>query len=318
MTALEYCNEYSMLNLIREMYLTVFGQSDAMQTIMDWISGKEGVLSNFGSIIDSAGSFIQICIGIGILFTLIYYAYDLITDKMGPGQELTPEILITSFVKLLIVFIIIVNMITFVEGIFNISTAIFANANNALNSSPTGQMAIENMVDQYVVELGQGCDDFVEGFPKILEGLGKFIANITVFTEIINKILMLIAWLVSWVCTGLVFFAVYSRQAELIIRAIFAPVSLSDLYLGGVRSRGFEYLKSFAAICFQSIVMIAVFWVTNQITIAILDPSVFLNGVSSLKDITNSQIVLVVVAKLVQAAMIMKSGQLAKEIFATH
>ena len=316
MTALEYCDKYSLLGWIRDVYLIVFGQSDAMETIMDWISGKEGVLANFSSIINSAGGFIQICIGIGILFTLIYFAYDLITDKMGPGQELTAEILIKSLIKMLIVMLLIANMLTFVEGIFNVSTAIFANANNALNSSPTGQMAIENMVDSFIVEMGKECDDTVSN--AILPFIGDMIVSINLFSYIFSKFLMLIAWLVSWVCTGLVFFAVYSRQAELILRAIFAPVALSDMYLGGVRSRGFDYLKSFAAICFQSIVMIAVFWVTNQITLAILDPSVFLNGVSSLKDIKNSQIVLVVVAKLVQAAMIMKSGQLAKEMFGTH
>ena len=92
MTALEYCEKYGLLSLLREIYLTVFGQNTAMETIKDWISGESGVLANFNQIINSAGGFIQICIGIGLLFTIIYFAYDLITDKMGPGQDLTPEI----------------------------------------------------------------------------------------------------------------------------------------------------------------------------------------------------------------------------------
>ncbi len=314
MTALEYCEKYGLLSLLREIYLTVFGQNTAMETIKDWISGESGVLANFNQIINSAGGFIQICIGIGILFTIIYFAYDLITDKMGPGQDLTPEIFITSLVKLLIVIIIIVNMITFTEAIFNVSNAIFSNADSALNTSATGQAAIETMVDEYIVEVGQDCDEVADSIPLI----GGFLAGMQPLIELFSKFLMLIAYLVSWVCTALTFFAVYSRQAELILRAIFAPVALSDIYLGGVRSRGFEYLKTFAAICFQSIIIIAVFWITNQITLTILDPNTFLSGIASLKAITNSQIVLVVVAKLVQATMILKSAQLAKEMFGSH
>ncbi len=313
MTALEYCDKYGLLSFIREIYITVFGQNNAMETIEDWISGKSGVLASFNQIIESAGGFIQICIGIGILFTLIYFAYDLITDKLGPGQELTPEIFVSSLIKLLLVFIIIVNMITFTKGIFNVSNAIFSNASAALDSTSSGQAAIETMVDEYIVELGQECDETAK-----IALIGGFLAQIQPFIQLLSKFLMLIAYLVSWVCTALTFFAVYSRQAELILRAIFAPVALSDIYLGGVRSRGFEYLKTFAAICFQSIIIIAVFWITNQITLAILDPNTFLNGVGSLKDITNSQIVLVVVAKLVQATMVMKSAQLAKEMFGSH
>lgn len=313
MTALEYCEEYMLLGFLREIYLTVFGQNSAIDTIKDWISGESGVLANFEQILNSADGFIQICLGIGILFTILYFTYDFITDKIGPGQEITTELVIKSVIKLLFVIIIITNMVNFTKGLFNVSNAIFVNADSALNASSTGQMAIETMVDEYIVEVGQNCDEVAE-----IPVVGGFLSGIQPLIELFSKFLMLIAYLVSWVCTALTFFAVYSRQAELILRAIFSPIALSDLYLGGVRSRGFDYLKSFAAICFQSIIIIAVFWITNQITLVILDPDTFLSGVTSLKDITNSKIVLVVVAKLVQTTMIMKSGQLAKEIFGSH
>ena len=91
------------------------------------------------------------------------------------------------------------------------------------------------------------------------------------FKNIIPFISVFVAFMLPWLISlaaGLVsVWVVYSRTAQIIVMALGAPLAMSDLYgEHALRdTRGFQYIKEFAGICFQSVVIDAVFIALNMV-----------------------------------------------------
>lgn len=313
-TAEEYRKEYPTLNWIASMYEGVFGSGGMMDGLIDTLAGKEGIFASggFDTIMSHLQVFTDVSVAVGILLTIIYFGYDFITEKIGSGQDLTPEIILKSFAKLFIVILIVGNITTFTAGIFEISNSVFAQV-SGLASESEASMQIQAMIDEYVVDIGTKVDE-ANKIPMVgsVAGIG-IIAG-----EFIGNIMMLLAYLISLVCQFMILFTIYSRQADLIARSIFAPMAIGDLYLGGARSRGFDYLKSYIGICFQAVVIIAMLYITNEIVAALIKPDDIIGAATKISEIPFSKTCTVVLAKFVQAIMILKSGAFAKELLGSH
>ncbi len=143
------------------------------------------------------------------------------------------------------------------------------------------------------------------------------------FKNIIPFISVFVAFMLPWLISlaaGLVsVWVVYSRTAQIIVMALGAPLAMSDLYgEHALRdTRGFQYLKEFAGICFQSVVIAAVFIALNMVMAVFLEH--FTKQVEAGGNSVGDLMALglkIAVFKLVQVGLIVGSGNRAKKMMA--
>ena len=108
--------------------------------------------------------------------------------------------------------------------------------------------------------------------PSEKEGLGIMdtFKNILPFISIF--IAFMLPWLVSMAAGLVSVWVVYSRTAQLIIMAIGAPLAMADLYGEHPlrETRAFNYIKEFAGLSFQSVVISLVFIAMNMVMAILL------------------------------------------------
>ena len=143
------------------------------------------------------------------------------------------------------------------------------------------------------------------------------------FKNIIPFISVFVAFMLPWLISlaaGLVsVWVVYSRTAQIIVMALGAPLAMSDLYgEHALRdTRGFQYIKEFAGICFQSVVIAAVFIALNMVMAVFLEH--FTKQVEAGGNSVGDLMALglkIAVFKLVQVGLIVGSGNRAKKMMA--
>lgn len=143
------------------------------------------------------------------------------------------------------------------------------------------------------------------------------------FKNIIPFISVFVAFMLPWLISlaaGLVsVWVVYSRTAQIIVMALGAPLAMSDLYgEHALRdTRGFQYIKEFAGICFQSVVIDAVFIALNMVMAVFLEH--FTKQVEAGGNSVGDLMALglkIAVFKLVQVGLIVGSGNRAKKMMA--
>lgn len=143
------------------------------------------------------------------------------------------------------------------------------------------------------------------------------------FKNIVPFISVFVAFMLPWLISlaaGLVsIWVVYSRTAQIIVMALGAPLAMSDLY--GEHplrdTRAFQYIKEFAGLCFQSVVIAAVFIALNMIMAIFLEH--FTEQVTAGGNSIGNLMAMglkIAVFKLVQVGLIVGSGNRAKKMMA--
>lgn len=143
------------------------------------------------------------------------------------------------------------------------------------------------------------------------------------FKNIVPFISVFVAFMLPWLISlaaGLVsVWVVYSRTAQIIVMALGAPLAMSDLY--GEHplrdTRAFQYIKEFAGLCFQSVVIAAVFIALNMIMAIFLEH--FTEQVTAGGNSIGNLMAMglkIAVFKLVQVGLIVGSGNRAKKMMA--
>ncbi len=156
--------------------------------------------------------------------------------------------------------------------------------------------------------------------PSEKKGLGVMdtIKNIMPFISIF--IAFMLPWLVSLAASLVAVWVVYSRTAQLIIMAIGAPLAMADLYGEHPlrETRAFNYIKEFAGVCFQSVVITLVFMAMNMIMAVFMEHfgkqiSDGAKGIGALMAMGLK----IAVFKLVQVGLVVSSANRAKKLLAS-
>lgn len=156
--------------------------------------------------------------------------------------------------------------------------------------------------------------------PSEKKGLGVMdtFKNIMPFISIF--IAFMLPWLVSLAASLVAVWVVYSRTAQLIIMAIGAPLAMADLYGEHPlrETRAFNYIKEFAGVCFQSVVIILVFMAMNMIMAVFMEHfgkqiSDGAKGIGALMAMGLK----IAVFKLVQVGLVVSSANRAKKLLAS-
>ncbi len=156
--------------------------------------------------------------------------------------------------------------------------------------------------------------------PSEKKGLGVMdtFKNIMPFISIF--IAFMLPWLVSLAASLVAVWVVYSRTAQLIIMAIGAPLAMADLYGEHPlrETRAFNYIKEFAGVCFQSVVITLVFMAMNMIMAVFMEHfgkqiSDGAKGIGALMAMGLK----IAVFKLVQVGLVVSSANRAKKLMAS-
>lgn len=152
------------------------------------------------------------------------------------------------------------------------------------------------------------------------KGLGVMdtFKNIMPFISIF--IAFMLPWLVSLAASLVSVWVVYSRTAQLIIMAVGAPLAMADLYGEHPlrETRAFNYIKEFAGLCFQSVVIALVFIAMNMVMAVFMEHfgKQVSDGVSGIGALMAMGLK-IAVFKLVQVGLVVSSANRAKKLMAS-
>ena len=156
--------------------------------------------------------------------------------------------------------------------------------------------------------------------PSEKKGLGVMdtFKNIMPFISVF--IAFMLPWLVSLAASLVSVWVVYSRTAQLIIMAVGAPLAMADLYGEHPlrETRAFNYIKEFAGLCFQSVVIALVFMAMNMVMAVFMEHfgKQVSDGVSGIGALMAMGLK-IAVFKLVQVGLVVSSANRAKKLMAS-
>lgn len=238
---------------------------------------------------------------------------------------ITLERLILIFIKYFTAMVVLIYLEDIVIYLFKFGTGVYnvlsnaSQSGGALNTTSTGALKF------FPSERKDGLDPTI--WPKysaikdVFTGTWKnsskvLMQNISIFFTLI------IPYLVSWTARLAIFFTIVSNAVMIIVRVIFAPIGIVQLFDEGQRSAGIRYLKKFLAEALTFAVIVGVLFASaklqNSIVLSISGDTMR-NGILSgdnLKDVVDGTKLMIwlTAINLASAGAIMRSGQLANDI----
>lgn len=176
--------------------------------------------------------------------------------------------------------------------------------------------------------IGEGIGDYkalvydAVGYiqPSDKSGLGivDTFKNIVPFISIF--IAFMLPWLISLAASLVSVWVVYSRTANIIVMALGAPLAMADLYgEHPIReTRAFGYIKEFAGLCFQSVVIAVVFIALDMVMAVFMEH--FMEQAESVPESIGALMAMglrIAVFKLVQVGLVVGSANRAKKMMAS-
>lgn len=130
----------------------------------------------------------------------------------------------------------------------------------------------------------------------------------------------MVPWLVSLATDLASVWVVYSRTAQIIIMAAGAPLAMADLYGEHPlrETRAFGYIREFAGLCFQSVVIALVFLAMDMVMAVFLEhfSGQASGGMGSIGELMTMGLK-IAVFRLVQVGLVVGSANRAKKVMAS-
>lgn len=266
-------------------------------------------------------SLYNVFVAIGVILMTVYFLIDLSTRDIldNTGNKDTVEQFTKPFLKwiLCIVFIINVKWILFV--VLGLSQGAYRQVPETLEitfndtsafSSPdaTAEIDTQGVIDKIYEMIG-----YEEG-----DGIAKTFLNFV--KQLPLMLAFILPWLVSLVCDGLLIYVILSRIVNIAIQGAMAPIAMADAYNGSNGSirdtRAWGYIKNFASLCFQSVVISLTLIIVNTIILVFISRifGAISNPLNSIGWWMNTAVQMTIL-KMVQVGAVMGSANKAKELF---
>jgi len=121
-----------------------------------------------------------------------------------------------------------------------------------------------------------------------------------------------IPFLMDFVIQILVQVICYSRLIEIVVRAMFAPLALPDVFAEGTRGGGFKYLKKYFATCLQGAIILGICIAMATLSASYLP--IDTNGLSDINKIPYTYYLQTVTLGFATASLVMKSKEWANDV----
>lgn len=207
------------------------------------LEGARNILT--GTSIDSVTGIMQsgynIIIGISAALITLYFLMDLV-EQMQRAQGQTPELILRSLIKVVIAVELIIHGFDLFVTLRQVGDSLTSSLTSVTSMAAGGM----NVADQIVPE-GE----------KWYTYLGLAFQLILPFA--FSKIIYLG---INVTC--------YARIIELVIRTIFAPIAIADVFHDGLHSPGVRYIKKYIAVCLQGAVILCILSITSTISASAL------------------------------------------------
>lgn len=266
----------------------------------------------------------SVFIAIGVVLLTVYFLMDLSTRDIldSTGNRDTIEQIAKPFVKWLICIIFIMNVKWILFMVLGLSQGAYRQVPDTLEitfnetstfSSPDATAEIDT----------QGVIDEIYEMIGYEEGGGVLKATLNLGRQLPLMIAFILPWLISLVCDGLLIYVILSRIVNIAIQGAMAPIAMADAYSGNSNgsirdTRAWGYIKNFASLCFQSVVISLTLIIVNTIILVFIS-RIFgaIEGAGALANIgwwLNTAVQMTIL-KMVQVGAVMGSAQKAKELF---
>ena len=316
----------SMLNVIFRSPTTSKDQEDPASILQPYAMLDESVVIVYRALEGIYSSTLySVFIAIGVVLLTVYFLMDLSTRDIldNTGNKDTVEQLTKPFIKWILCIIFIMNikwvllmLLGLSQGAYNQATKadinIVFNDTNAFSSPDSvGELNTEQVIDEIFEMIGY---EETEGFHPL-----KSTAN--AMRQLPLIIAFLIPWLVSIVCDGLLVYVILSRIVNIAIQGAMAPIAMADAYSGNSNgsirdTRAWAYIKNFASLCFQSVVISLTLIIVNAIIVVFISRifGAMSNPLNTIGWWMNTAVQMTIL-KMVQVGTVMGSAQKAKELF---
>lgn len=277
--------------VLYEMAKMVFGDTLANE-LGDWTSEVFGVLdSTLGML--TASSLWKVCIIVACDLLVIYFFQSMMDQ--ASRDMFSFDKLVVSFIKMLIAFSVLI----YLEEILGYVIELGSLFNRLLIEDDgfiVSQSFSANAVDAY--------SEYFNHIYKILSILGTLFVllipyAIAFFAEIMGKFLIL------------------SSAIMLMVRCVFSPIAVVQLFEDGSRSSGMRYLKGLFADALSFAVIIVIIYVANTIgnsVINVSDPTWWTVPENILANFTFSDAILYIIPKLAVAGGMASGSKIAHDI----
>lgn len=200
-------------------------------------------------------------------------------------QELTPEKFIKQFGKLILAACLVANGLVLLEKFLLLGAGLVGNFQSLSGGIGGGTEIMETMME------------FAE---QDTDGFGFW-------GSLFFIIKLLIPLVISWIINLVVSVICYSRVLELMVKTLFAPIPLCDVFSDSYgHSNSIRYFRGYAATCFQAVVIYAIGFLYSKISV---------DWITSIQSGGGFEFIIGYLAiNLAAITLIVKSGSFSKEL----
>ena len=225
---------YEMNNIVyaAQLFDKANGNSTAITTLealeFDTSSGAFSILWN------QAGQYYKVLEIFGLMLAVIYSLVETLAHLQH--DNLTGEHFAREIMKMAIAAIFIMNGFEFATGIVEVGRGIINSVGTAtLNSTANPANCMYSTFE---------ASNPIEAIMNAFAVIGRIIT-------------LLLPWIILSVAKIIIAIACWARVLELVVRVIFSPIGMSDMFVYGTRSNGIKYMKKMLVCAIQGAVMMA-------------------------------------------------------------
>lgn len=223
--------------IIYDMAELVFG-SGLADELVDWL---EKLLGTVDGVLSSANGLITVFTEIAALLMIVYFFQDLLNQ--ASRDMFSFEKLIVAFIRLLIAFTVMMYLPNILDLLVDLASGFVTEVKNTTFSGTEISTSTTGTRDAYI--------DYFKKLTKILEAIGCVLG-------------LLIPWVLAQAAKLIATFVITSSAVMLVVRAIFSPLGVCQLFEEGSRSSGMRYLKGLLAEALSFSVIVAIMLVANS------------------------------------------------------
>lgn len=266
-------------------------------TLYQFATGEEKTVNangqsySFNKVFGNFDTVLKI-LGMGVAIILAFWRFFTMVEK---GQDPIESILRLIF-EVMIVILIILNVDRILKLITDLGDLIAQAAN-------TGSQKKLNIPVRMLK--GLGINPKKHGNTYYVRGMSWFKAVVILF----------IPWVLSFLVTIGGYFVVFSVLFELMLRRLFTPFAICDIYGEGLRSPGMRYLKKYLAIFIKIAVIFATCYIIG-VTQAMIVPATDAGLKAFFKNMTSTIgfNLMVIALNFTGIGVMLKGGEIANDI----
>lgn len=298
----------------------IFGGS-IVDSMSSWMEGLFNSVLNLvnGSLVSTI---MNVFAAIACSMLILYFFMDLVDQ--AKRDMFTLEKLIVSFIKFLAAFVVLLclkDILTWIVQIGNYLYLMIADPDSAIRTAITAgssdgieffsDIPLEDSGRSAVTQFPAWTDAVQTAFEDEFDGITKIFKNISLL------IISVIAGLLGMVAKIAGYFICTSNAVMIIVRIVFAPIAVVQLFEDGSRSPGMKYLKGLIADCITMAVIIVILLAASALTSGMLTTLSDVTAITfgNVKNVVSfSNIVIIIVPQLVAIGAMASGGKVAHDV----